>query len=63
MNSPFGAFSVDAKAASSPVPVAPDTYITAAVVLTAGLDDSVSVDRGGMVRDKMREIIVVVICD
>lgn len=54
------AFSVDAKAASSPVPVAPDTYVTAAVVLTAGLDDSVSVDRGGKVREKMSGRIAVV---
>jgi hypothetical protein len=51
---------VDAKAASSPVPVAPDSYMTAAVVLTAGLDDSVSVEKGGMVREKMCERIAVV---
>ena len=44
---------MDANAASSPVPVAPDTYITAAVVLTAGLDDSVSVDVGGKVGWRM----------
>ena len=51
---------MDAKAASSPVPAAPDTYVTAAVGLTAGLDDSVSVIRGRMVRKKMRESIGVV---
>ena len=40
VTSPLAAFSVEAKAASSPVPAAPDTYKTAAVVLTGGLDDS-----------------------